>query len=200
MAVALGVAAIPEGLPAVITLCLSLGTRSMARRNCIVRKLPSVETLVRKLPSVETLGCTTVICSDKTGTLTTNEMTVVTVSTFQETGEAVERSVSGISYNPEGKVEGVDQLKASQRALCALAKVCAFCNETTVTWNDATQKFEAVGEPTEAALRILVEKLGFPEELLGVEGENGAVRCRAIAVWTRRSRSAATISGRRSTR
>ncbi|GMH98274.1 hypothetical protein TrST_g980 [Triparma strigata] len=154
VAVALGVAAIPEGLPAVITLCLSLGTGRMAKKNVVVRKLPSVETL----------GCTSVICSDKTGTLTTNQMTATKIAYFGEHG-VQERTVEGSGYAPIGSVENLERgvgMEGSGGKSCLVdfSQVAILCSDAAITGDDETNTFARVGEPTEAALCVLAEKLG----------------------------------------
>jgi len=155
IAVALAVAAIPEGLPAVITTCLALGTRRMAKKNAIVRSLPSVETL----------GCTSVICSDKTGTLTTNQMSVCRMFVFEKATEGQisthQFEITGSTYAPEGEVYvGGKQVKSSDyEALIELATICALCNDSSVDYNESKACYEKIGEATETALTVLCEKM-----------------------------------------
>ncbi|KAK7483697.1 hypothetical protein BaRGS_00025018 [Batillaria attramentaria] len=157
IAVALAVAAIPEGLPAVITTCLALGTRRMAKKNAIVRSLPSVETL----------GCTSVICSDKTGTLTTNQMSVCKLFIFSQIDtnqiKTTQFEVTGSTYAPDGELyQNGKKVKASEYpGLEEMCTICAMCNDSSVDYNETKDTYEKVGEATETALTVLVEKLNF---------------------------------------
>ncbi|KAH7560931.1 hypothetical protein JRO89_XS10G0141700 [Xanthoceras sorbifolium] len=182
IAVALAVAAIPEGLPAVITTCLALGTRKMAQKNA----------LVRKLPSVETLGCTTVICSDKTGTLTTNQMAVTKlVAVGSRVGALRSFNVEGTTYSPlDGKIEGwpVGRMDAN---LQMIAKIAAVCNDAGV--EQSGNHYVASGMPTEAALKVLVEKMGFPEGSNHGSSSNDKDLLRCCQLWNKLEQRVATL-------
>jgi magnesium-transporting ATPase (P-type) len=148
VAVTLAVAAIPEGLPAIVTIALAIGVQRMAARKAIIRKLPAVETL----------GSTTVICSDKTGTLTRNEMTVQELWT--PFGAVC---VSGVGYEPKGELaRGGVTLQAIPADVRALLEAAVLCNDASLHQEQGAWKIN--GDPTEGALVVVAEKAGIAVE------------------------------------
>ncbi|MEK6847395.1 MAG: cation-translocating P-type ATPase [Nanoarchaeota archaeon] len=141
-AVALAVAAVPEGLPAVVTISLAIGVRRMLKKR----------SLIRRLPSVETLGETTVICSDKTGTLTKNEMTVRKIFTDFRDFE-----VNGEGYTLDGKISCGEKGISERDAL--ILKIGALCNNAVLHLNES--EVTITGDPTEAALLVSAAKAGI---------------------------------------
>ncbi len=146
-AIGLAVAAVPEGLPAVLTLSLALGVTRMARKKA----------LIRKLPAVEVLGSTTTICTDKTGTLTRNQMTVKALWTTKHRYE-----VTGSGYLNNGDILESDSLTpvtaAENETLKRALEICNFANESSIEEQGPMQPYKTFGDPTEIALLILVEK------------------------------------------
>ncbi len=148
--ISLAVAAIPEGLPAIITIALAVGVQRMARRRAVIRKLPAVETL----------GSTSVVCSDKTGTLTRNEMTVQRL--WAPSGLYL---LSGIGYAPHGELshEG-EAARAAPADVLALLRAGALCSDASLLAHDG--RYGIAGDPTEGALVVAAAKLGLEIEAL----------------------------------
>ncbi|MBG1243639.1 cation-translocating P-type ATPase [Nostoc sp. NZL] len=149
VSLSMAVAVVPEGLPAVITVTLALGTQRMVRQNA----------LIRKLPAVETLGSVTTICSDKTGTLTQNKMVVQSVSTNNKTFR-----VTGEGYAPTGdfQLDGQQISLEESPEISALSIACAVCNDSVLQKEQG--EWAILGDPTEGALVTLAGKAGIEKD------------------------------------
>ncbi len=148
-AVSLAVAAVPEALPAIVTGALAIGMYRMAK----------VNTIVKRLPAVETLGSTSVICSDKTGTMTRGEMTVQRVYVNGTT-----LKVTGIGYSPEGEFQLGDKKVAPSEELITLLKIASLCNDSNLEKDTQTENWKVKGDPTEGSLIVAAAKADIWEE------------------------------------
>ena len=149
--ISLAVAAVPEALPAIVTGALAIGMYRMAK----------VSAIVKRLPAVETLGSTSVICSDKTGTMTKGEMTVRSIFVNEQIIK-----VTGIGYAPEGEFQVEDKKVTPDANLKALLKVAVLCNDSGLEQDTQTGKWLVKGDPTEGALVVAAEKAGLSKEEL----------------------------------
>jgi Ca2+-transporting ATPase len=154
VAVSLAIAAVPEGLPAVVTICLAIGMREMVRRHA----------LIRQLPAVETLGSATVICSDKTGTLTQNEMMAVRLYVAN-----LRLDISGEGYQPRGRFDHYDEVydphdNAEIMALLTGSLLCSDAVLEPLESGDGGRRYRMVGDPTEGAMVVAAAKAGLWRE------------------------------------
>jgi Ca2+-transporting ATPase len=148
-AISLAVAAVPEALPAIVTGALAIGMYRMAK----------VSAIVKRLPAVETLGSTSVICSDKTGTMTKGEMTVQRIYVNEQ-----DIKVTGIGYAPEGEFQDKDKKVTTDKNLTTLLKVAVLCNDSALEQDTQTGKWIIRGDPTEGALVVAAEKAGISKD------------------------------------
>ena len=152
--IALAVAAVPEALPAVVTISLAIGVQRMVKRNA----------LVRRLPAVETLGSTSVICSDKTGTLTKDEMTARQLHTYQRTA-----TISGSGYEPEGEFSLGDTVVGPSPEEMDLLRAAALVCDARLVRDDTHGGWQIKGDPTEGAIIVAAAKAGMQKDDLDVQ-------------------------------
>lgn len=178
--ISLAVAAVPEALPAIVTGTLAIGMYRMAK----------VNTIVKKLPAVETLGCTGVICSDKTGTMTKGEMTVQRIYLDNQI-----LKVSGVGYEPEGEFLLEDRKIGPKEGLRTLLIAAALCNDAKLEKNTASEKWAVKGDPTEGALIVVAAKAGLWKEEL--EAQQRRVGELPFSSETKRMTTMHIVSGKK---
>ncbi len=154
VSLSMAVAVVPEGLPAVITVTLALGTQRMVRRHA----------LIRKLPAVETLGSVTTICSDKTGTLTQNKMVVQSICLPDDQVDSLHLQVTGAGYEPVGEFQRGDQVfdPKQDQGLHLLLAGCVLCNDAVLQKEQG--EWSILGDPTEGSLLVLARKAGLEHQ------------------------------------
>lgn len=178
--ISLAVAAVPEALPAIVTGALAVGMYRMAK----------VNTIVKKLPAVETLGCTGVICSDKTGTMTKGEMTVQRIYLDNQIFK-----VSGVGYEPEGEFLLEDRKIEPEEGLRTLLIAAALCNDAKLEKDTSSERWAVKGDPTEGALIVAAAKADLWKEEL--EGQQPRIGELPFSSETKRMTTMHIISGKK---